>query len=63
MVRKPDDDCYIPSEEEIAAACARIQAGWTPLERRRRCVTKPLAPLTWIVTTDEGPVWEVQQWE
>lgn len=34
-----DDDrenMYLPSPEEIRAACAEIQAGWTESERMRR---------------------------
>ena len=27
---------YDPSEEEIAAACERIRAGWSEHERRKR---------------------------
>lgn len=28
-----------PTEEEIARGCAAIQQGWSPAERRKRCVT------------------------
>lgn len=30
---------YLPSQEEIQAACAAIQKGWSEDERRRRAVT------------------------
>jgi len=30
------DDIYIPSPDEIRAACAAIQTGWTEAERARR---------------------------
>ncbi len=29
---------YLPSRREIVRACAAIQRGWTPAERRRRTV-------------------------
>ena len=31
---------YEPTEEEIAEACAKIQAGWTPAAERKRRVCK-----------------------
>jgi hypothetical protein len=43
-----------PTPEEIGAACARIQRGWSPEERRRRlygmlpgrrCASQPIAEL------------------
>ena len=30
---------YLPTPEEIRQQCERIQAGWTPKERRRRLRT------------------------
>ncbi|WP_437186935.1 hypothetical protein SH668x_000306 [Planctomicrobium sp. SH668] len=30
------DDVYLPTQEEIQAACAEIQATWTEAERARR---------------------------
>jgi len=32
---------YVPTEEEIAAACLDIQKTWTPAEERRRRVCSP----------------------
>jgi hypothetical protein len=31
-----DEGCYLPTEEEIAAACQEVQATWNRREERRR---------------------------
>ena len=36
---------YDPSEEEIAAACAEIRAGWSEHERRKRAAWAMTAPV------------------
>lgn len=33
---RTDQDSYEPTPEQIAAACAKIQKGWTPREKARR---------------------------
>lgn len=37
---REDHLCYLPTAEEIAAACERIQAKWSESERESHCVTK-----------------------
>jgi len=34
--QRPDANTYIPSRRQIAAACRKIQAGWSDDERTRR---------------------------
>jgi hypothetical protein len=50
-----DKDAYLPTAEEIAEGCRRIQATWTEAERKKRLVYQP-APLTVqiIDTSDLG---------
>ena len=31
-----DHGCYLPTEDEIAAACKQIQRGWSPTQERDR---------------------------
>lgn len=35
-----DHQCYMPTAEEIAAACEEIQAGWNETERESHSVAK-----------------------
>jgi len=37
---------YDPSEEEIAAACEQIRAGWSEHERRKRMAWAVSEPVT-----------------
>jgi hypothetical protein len=39
MIReKSTSTPYLPTEDEIRAACRQIRSGWSPRERESRCV-------------------------
>lgn len=52
-------DCFLPSLEEIAQACAEIQRGWSAAERRQRTQMLPdgsifTKPTRWTVPQVKG---------
>ena len=40
---------YEPTPAQIARVCLRIQAGWTPAEKRKRTAIKPVPVETEVV--------------
>jgi hypothetical protein len=54
---KPDDEkaAYIPTQDDIAAACAEIQAGWTEQQRESR-ITGAVCERMEVMRADLGCV-------
>ena len=42
IVQTKEEKAYLPTQEEIRAECARIQAGWSDTEREHRKAIKPV---------------------
>lgn len=55
MIEREDRDAYMPTKEEIRAACARIQATWSEYERYKRMVTPPSRWLLPVVKGQDLP--------